>query len=954
MANKEKRLSRRYLAAFGIGGALFAVGSKITGCGGDETIQDPDIPATGCGGGGGGGTGGNGFDDVISETIVDGTTKGYSQDGKTERTMIPSACWQCVARDGIVAHVEDGRLVHLEGNPKLKRTNGKLCARGQGGVGQVYDPDRLLFPMKRTGSRGDGKYERITWDAARTELEGKMREPLTAGTPGRMMFHYGRMKAANSKLIKTYFLTGYGTKNYAGHTAICESCKWTGQELVWGKHYDINDMDKTKFIVNFGCNMLATHTNHLALSQRTTKAIQDRNVPMYTFDVRLSNTANKSTEWLPIFPGTDQAVLLAMAHYIITNNLMPTAGKDFINTWTDLDTENAKYADKVAKLEYMLTKPKDYLADVVAADGSVDTAYWKADDQPAGGYTASWAEGISGVPAAKIEAIAKGYAEASPGATLVTYRGAVMHFNGTNTERVAQMLAGMCGNIETEGGNVHAVGASWKYSTTYPKPTNSTSGIDDIQNTSAYVAASHGASHQVLENLKKMVDADPNSGPMVYFVYCYTPAYANGNIEESIEILKSTKYIPYMVVSDVAFSEAAMYGDLILPDTTYLERWGWEDMVSMSMIPEYYIRQPVITPLGEVEDTSDTLVKLADKLKNDAPGLAGVAAVGSMENFTKAACNDTATVNDAGKAAGEADGFAFMKKVGAYWDPAATPKYNAHMGDPGITVTDPNSLTPGDTNTYIFKDSEGICWETTMDNIEGYRAGKKNYKKYKGQEVGNTIYTGFKPDKVTKSGLFELESKVIAAKHYPALPIWMKVPEHEGLGSDEYILTTFKEPVQTHSRTQNCKYNTEIKHHNPAWINPAMATALGVKDGEEVTITPSGTLYNDYHLDEQLRKGTKATSMKVEVKVTDAIHPKVIAISHSLGHWAYGRYASGNKNPMLGVEDDQDNHEKLDPDTGNQWWTKFGYRGNWIIPNAGDPLAGGLRFFDPVVKVAKA
>jgi thiosulfate reductase/polysulfide reductase chain A len=115
-----------------------------------------------------------------------------------ERQAIPSACWQCVTRDGIIGYVEDGRLVKIEGNPKLPRTNGKLCARGQAGIGQSYDPDRLLYPLKHVGEeRGDGKWKRITWDEALEELTGRLKALSDAGTPEKFMFHYGRMKASS-------------------------------------------------------------------------------------------------------------------------------------------------------------------------------------------------------------------------------------------------------------------------------------------------------------------------------------------------------------------------------------------------------------------------------------------------------------------------------------------------------------------------------------------------------------------------------------------------------------------------------------------------------------------------------------------------------------------------------------------------------------------------------------
>ena len=92
--------------------------------------------------------------------------KGYSHKTGKQLKAVPSACWGCVTRDGIIGYVEDGRLKKIEGNPKLPRTNGKLCSKGQAGVNIVYNPDRLLYPLKRVGKRGEGKWKRVSWDEA--------------------------------------------------------------------------------------------------------------------------------------------------------------------------------------------------------------------------------------------------------------------------------------------------------------------------------------------------------------------------------------------------------------------------------------------------------------------------------------------------------------------------------------------------------------------------------------------------------------------------------------------------------------------------------------------------------------------------------------------------------------------------------------------------------------------
>ena len=140
---------------------------------------------------------------TIGSTALAGTVdfveggKDFSPKTGVERKMIPSACWSCVTRDSMIGFVEDGRLVKLEGHPGSIRGKGKICAKGAAGINQLYDPDRILYPMKRVGKRGEGKWKRISWDAALTDLAARMKKLRDEGHPEKFMFHYGRMKASS-------------------------------------------------------------------------------------------------------------------------------------------------------------------------------------------------------------------------------------------------------------------------------------------------------------------------------------------------------------------------------------------------------------------------------------------------------------------------------------------------------------------------------------------------------------------------------------------------------------------------------------------------------------------------------------------------------------------------------------------------------------------------------------
>jgi len=802
--------------------------------------------------------------------------KDFSPETGAERKMIPSACWSCVTRDSMIGFVENGRLVKLEGQPDSIRGKGKICAKGAAGINQLYDPDRILYPMKRVGKRGEGKWKRITWDDALTDLAARMKKLRDEGHPEKFMFHYGRMKASSSKIVKSVFLANYGTGTIGNHTSICEGGKWTAQEMTWGKHYDNWDFDNTKYVVNFGSNCMEAHTNGIPVGQRLIDAVVGRKVKLVTFDVRISNTAAKSTEWVPIKPGTDGAVALAMCREIMNAGLYDKSFFKFIKATKG---RNASTAEKVAAL-------KKHLAQ----------------------YTPEWAEKISGVPAAKIKSIAMELAKTKP-ACVISYRGAVAHYNGTDTERACQMLAAITGNIDNPGGRCRGVGAKWKYPKG-PKKKPKAKKLKIVDGFKGEIAfPTHHANHQILKVIK-----DGKAGrPEIYMWYCYTPVYANGECQENIDILKDESLIPFTVCVNAYYDESAALADLILPNPSYLEWWDWEDMVSPTQIPEYYIRQPFVKPLGESRDFKDVVCELADRMGFPL-------GFSSAEEFVKMSCEKTPGVKEAG-------GFEYMKKHGVWHDPKAKPKYFGYKKEAKADALKEDGV--------IFDEATGVYWNWHKSKAhgeaeakeKGYAKTKYGYKGYVGQKIGDKVYAGFKPDKLNKSGYFELYSELLEAKKVPPMPTYTSIPSHEKMSSDDLILTTYKVSVHIHSRSANCKWLTEIYHDNPGMINSKTAKRLGIKTGDKIKVK------------------SEIGEITTTANVTEAVVPGVIAISHHLGHWEYGRYASGKKAPMAG-----DN----DPDLKLKTWTTYGVHPNWIIPNRPDPVSGQQAWMDTVVKVTKA
>jgi len=807
--------------------------------------------------------------------------KDYSYLSGTEREPVATACALCASRCPAIGYVENGYIVKVEGNPQSARTAGTMCARGQAGVSQVYDPDRILQPLKRIGKRGEGKWQKVSWDEALGDLAGSLRKLRDAGQPEKFMFHHGWISASADRLINKVFLATYGTGTIADNSCLGQSARLTAQELTWGGARDNWDFDNTRFILNFGSNVMEADTNHVALARRLAAALAERNLKMVTFDVRLSNTASKSHTWVQIRPGTDAAVVLAMCHVIMAEGLYRGAGEAFFEFCQMTPNPIVSTEQKIAALNDHL-KP----------------------------YTPEWAEGISGVSAGQIRETAIDFANARP-ACVISSRGASSQYNGVEVERAIQMLAAITGNIDNPGGRCLAVAPQWNYPTG-PDNKPAARKLDILNGFEGDAALPiHGLGHRVLKMIK-----DGRAGrPEVYMWYNYNPAYSNANVRENIDILKDESLIPYTVAVTPFYDESAALADLILPDATYLETFDFEDGISPTQVPEYYIRQPVVAPQGEARDFKDVCCELAKRL--------GIPlGFESAEAFVKKACDMTPDVKK------NAGGFRGMKKRGLWYDEKADPAYYSYRE----TVPAAALQEPG----VVFDDTTGVYWNwriagTSSESearTKGYRGSPGAYMGYVGQMIWGTVYRGFAPDLINKSGYFEIYSPILEAHGLPPLPSYTAVPEHQELKEGEFVLTTFRINTQTLSRTQNCPWLDEINTDNPGWINPSSATAQGIKDGDRIKIaSPLGEIEATAH-------------------VTENVVPGIVAISSHGRRWEYGRYASGKKAPHA-IERDAPRDEL-------KWWDFEGAHPNWIIDNHAEPISGQQRWMDSVVSVRKA
>jgi len=251
------------------------------------------------------------------------------------RLRKPFLCTACPWFDGGFTYAEEGEIKKAEGNPDHIATRGKFCTKGLSSFFAAADPDRILTPLKRVGDRGSGQWQAIGWEEAIAEVAGKVQEAL--GNPDHIYLNEGGFKDGGS----VRFMDTIGSQSVIRSRlpSIGTALKQMALEESLGVNFAIPDLEHTKYVLNFGANLLETAP---PLAQRLTDGIVNNRLKLVTFDVRMSNTAGKSDEWIPVFPGSDGIVALAMANVIIQKGLMDA---EFIDTWTNLSSKQLAKAE---------------------------------------------------------------------------------------------------------------------------------------------------------------------------------------------------------------------------------------------------------------------------------------------------------------------------------------------------------------------------------------------------------------------------------------------------------------------------------------------------------------------------------------------------------------------------------------------------------------------------------
>ncbi len=837
---------------------------------------------------------------------------------------VPTICFGCTTHCGVIGWVQDERVRLIEGNPLDPNSQGTICSKANGLISATYYPERLLYPMRRVGPRGSGKWKRISWDEALDEISGRMRALRDAGTPEQFVFHYGRDK---TKGFSKRFTDAFGTPNRLNRRSICSSNRRAPLMSFYGRDFEweSQDVENTQFVLNFGGNPMEAYQGGLFMRKRMMDAKVDRGAKLITFEVRPSATASVSDEYHKVNPASDGAIALAMANVIVEEGLADRAFWDRWSTW-----------------------PFDEMRQSITR------------------YTPEFAERESGVAAADIRRLAIAFAKAAPACCTMSNRGSAKHYNGVQADRAIRMLDVLVGNVGRPGGFCLSTLRMWQdrygqeglpvISPPGPEPSKPLPwkpGTREFETLSAEVQERVRAFPSMWQEKYFGELATPSEFPLSWHWYAmrvgqlvpayikegrhkvglymsYTLGAAYGFPEANLtrEVLADESLIPFHVVIDISYGEQAALADIVLPDATALERWDAHSTNSYGLQPYTGIRQPLVEPMGEARPAQIIWRDLARRIGG---GMEKHFDFEDLEDFYREWYAELPI---------EWEQF---KREGIWKDetrPLDYALYDRPVPDAELA------------NAEIDADTQVI-----YALVDGKRSNAI------GIQLDGVAVRGF-PTPTRKIGVKD-EIFPFAARHVGLsmddmnasnVPSYGKVPEHVDLDDNAYILTTFKWNVHTQGRSANWKHAAEIVHTNHALIAPETAARLGVKTGDEIEITtlrPKGAVY-------RAGESEPVGVLRNKVRVVPGMHSRVIACAHHSGHWEHGTVARGGEpspsDGRAGMTQGLPGQAEL---ARSVWWSKErggpggGVAINDVYPINAQPLVGGQNWFDNVCRVRR-
>ena len=847
--------------------------------------------------------------------------------------LVPTTCFNCESACGLLAYIDRDTLQvrKLEGNPEHPGSRGRNCAKGPATLNQVTDPDRILHPLKRAAGRGQGRWVQTSWDEALDDIAARIRRAITEGRQNEVMYHVGR---PGEDGFTERVLAAWGVDGHNSHTNICSSGGRAGYHWWMGLDRPSPDHANARVILLISAHLESGHYFN-PHAQRIMEA-KSRGAKLIVVDVRLSNTATHADHWISPQPGSEAAILLAIARHLVETG---RHDREFVRRWWNWK-------------EYMVRER----ADLEPSFENFERAFLDLYRE----YTFAFAAAESGVAEETLREVADVVASAGTRLATHTWRSAAAgNLGGWQVARCLFLLNALTGSVATEGGTYPN---AWNkfvprpmYLPPHPPRWNQLTWPAD------YPLAMNEMSFLLPHFLRE------GRGRLdVYFTRAYNPVWTNPDGFSWIEALTDESKVGLHVALTPTWSETAFFADYVLPMGHGSER---HDLHSYETHDAQWIafRQPVLRTArerlgesladtresnpGEVWEENEFWIELSWRIDPDGslgirrffesqkePGTRlsvdeyyGWIFEHSVPGLPERAASDGLTPLE------------YMRRFGAF--EIGRTIGALHQAEVPAAELDDVRLD-GFGRAYTRAPAPWSLNVVPLPTPDPDPEGRRPV----GVEVEGRILRGFP----TPSGRLEFYSRTLAEWGWPeyAVPAYIRSHVHPSrLDADQMVLIpTFRLPVQIHTRSANAKWLDEIAHTNPLWINPIDAARLGgIRTGDPVRVE------------------TELGHLVLRAWVTEGIRPGVVGCSHHMGRWRpVGETGSGQRQMMatvdLGREGDTWSMSRRsgarpyaspDPDTRRIWWTDVGVHQNLTFGPHPDPISG-MHCWHQAVRVRRA
>jgi anaerobic selenocysteine-containing dehydrogenase len=817
-----------------------------------------------------------------------------------------TTCYMCACRCGIRVHLREGpngpEVRYIEGNPEHPLNQGVICAKGSSGIMKQYSPARLTQPLlRRPGTeRGAAQYDAIPWEQAFAILTERLAK-IRATDPKKFALFTGRDQM---QALTGLFARQFGTPNYAAHGGFCSVNMAAGMiYTIGGSFWEFGgpDLDRAKLFVMIG-TAEDHHSNPLKIAISKFKRAGGRFVSINPVRTGYSAIAD---EWVPIKPGTDGALLLALIHEIVALGLYD---RDFIARYTNAG--QLVNQDEASDAFGMMLRNPD--GDVVnplrphnfywwdrhtqravadhteGADPALLGHFHLPDGTPAvpafqllvdrvKDCTPEWAAGITGIPAATIRRLAHeigitardqrielpiawtdcwGQRHKSVIGRPVAFhamRGLAAHSNGFHTIRSLAILMSLLGTIDRPGGFRHKA----PYPRAVPPNARPPKGPEAVKPDTPLAGAplgwpespddlfvdadgepvridkgfswehplsAHGLMHNVITNAWR---GDPYPIDTLLIFMANMAWNSTMNTSEVRKMLNDKRddgeyKIPFLVVCDAFQSEMTAFADLILPDTTYLERHDCMSILDRPISefdgPVDAVRIPVLPPLGQCKPFQEVLVELASRLK--FPAFTTADGSRKFKDYPDFIVNyETAPGSGIGFLAGwrGKDGSQSMRGEPnpRQWEMYAQNHCVHHHVLPPEAQYMRNwnrDYMTWAQNNGLRRDNDPIVIHLYSEFLHSFRLAAQ------GKRAGKQP-----PDRLRER----------VATYFDALPFWYAPLEQQATDTQKYPLNavTQRPMAMYHSWDSQNAWLRQIHTHNYLYVNPVTARTAGIADG---------------------------------------------------------------------------------------------------------------------------